>query len=59
VIAPTAAVRFGPLEESQVSFNVRDGNELKLLGRKDKWMQVADDSNRSGWIPENDVARLP
>jgi tetratricopeptide (TPR) repeat protein len=59
VIAPTAAVRFGPLEESQVSFNVRDGNELRLLGTKDKWLQVADASNRSGWIPENDVARLP
>jgi tetratricopeptide (TPR) repeat protein len=59
VIAPTAAVRFGPLEESQISFNVRDGNELKLLGTKDKWLQVTDASNRSGWIPKNDVLRLP
>jgi tetratricopeptide (TPR) repeat protein len=59
VIAPTAVVRFGPLDESQVSFNVRDGNELKLLGAKDKWLQVADASNRSGWIPENDILRLP
>jgi tetratricopeptide (TPR) repeat protein len=59
VVAATAAVRFGPLEESQVSFNVRDGNELTLLGTKDKWLQVADVSNRSGWIPESDVLRLP
>jgi uncharacterized protein YgiM (DUF1202 family) len=59
VIASTAAVRFGPLEESQVSFNVRDGNELRLLETKDKWIQVADASNRSGWIPESDVLRLP
>jgi tetratricopeptide (TPR) repeat protein len=57
-VAP-AAVRFGPLEESQISFNVRDGNELKLLGKKDKWLQVADASNRSGWIPESDVLHLP
>jgi tetratricopeptide (TPR) repeat protein len=59
VIAPTAAVRFGPLEESQIAFNVRDGNELKLLGKKDKWLQVADASNRSGWIPESEILRLP
>jgi uncharacterized protein YgiM (DUF1202 family) len=38
---------------------VRDGNELTLLGTKDKWLQVADVSNRSGWIPESDVLRLP
>jgi tetratricopeptide (TPR) repeat protein len=59
VTAPTAVVRFGPLEESQVSFNVRDGNELQLVGRKDKWLQVADASNRSGWILAGDVAELP
>jgi tetratricopeptide (TPR) repeat protein len=59
VIAPTSVVRFGPLEESQVSFNVRDGNELKLVGRKDRWLQVADASNRSGWIPASDVAEEP
>ena len=59
VIAPAAAVRFGPLEESQVSFNVRDGNELQLLGRKDKWLQVADASNRSGWILAGEVAQEP
>jgi uncharacterized protein YgiM (DUF1202 family) len=59
VIAPTAAVRFGPLEEAQVSFNVRDGNELQLVGRKDKWLQVADASNRSGWILAGEVAQLP
>jgi uncharacterized protein YgiM (DUF1202 family) len=59
VTTSTAVVRFGPLEESQVAFNVRDGNELKLLGKKEKWLQVADASNRSGWIPENDVVRLP
>jgi tetratricopeptide (TPR) repeat protein len=59
VIVPTTAVRFGPLEESQISFNVRDGNELKLLGKKDRWLQVADTSNRSGWIPESEILRLP
>lgn len=59
VIVPTSVARFGPLEESQVSFNVRDGNELKIIGQKDNWLQVADPSNRTGWISAADVAQLP
>jgi uncharacterized protein YgiM (DUF1202 family) len=59
VIAPSSVVRFGPLEESQVSFNVRDGVVLQLIGKKDKWIQVADTSNRSGWILEDETLRLP
>ena len=58
VTTPASAVRFGPLEESQISFNVRDGNELRYLAQKDGWLQVADPSNRTGWIPTNDVVRL-
>jgi tetratricopeptide (TPR) repeat protein len=58
VITPNSAVRFGPLEESQVSFNVRDGNELRVLGHKDAWLQVVDASNRTGWILTNDVAQI-
>lgn len=59
VTVSSSAVRFGPLEESQVSFNVRDGAELKVLGRKDKWTQVVDASNRSGWIVSSDLTALP
>jgi uncharacterized protein YgiM (DUF1202 family) len=59
ITAPTSVVRFGPLEESQVAFNVRDGNVLRLLGKKDRWLQVADASNRSGWILETETLRLP
>lgn len=58
VVASSGAVRFGPLEESQISFNVRDGNELRVIGRKDAWLQVLDASNRTGWILTNDVAPL-
>jgi tetratricopeptide (TPR) repeat protein len=58
VTARASAVRFGPLEESQVSFNVRDGIELKALGQKDKWTQVVDPANRTGWIPTADITTL-
>ncbi len=59
VTAPSAVVRFGPLEESQVSFTVRDGNELRVADRKGAWLQVLDTSNRTGWIKTNEVAELP
>ena len=59
VTAATAAVRFGPLDESQIAFNVRDGNELKVLAHKDKWVQVMDHSNRTGWIPAADLLEVP
>jgi len=59
IIAPSSAARFGPLEESQVSFNLRDGNEVRVIGRKDKWIQVADGSNRSGWVHAGDVVEIP
>jgi tetratricopeptide (TPR) repeat protein len=59
VTAPTSAVRFGPLDESQISFNVRDGSELRVIGHKDKWAQVIDNSNRTGWIPMADLTELP
>ena len=59
VTASNTAVRFGPLEESQIAFNVRDGNELRVLSQKDRWLQVADPSNRTGWIPTNDIVRIP
>jgi tetratricopeptide (TPR) repeat protein len=58
VTSSASVARFGPLEESQISFNVRDGNELRIFGRKDRWLQVMDASNRTGWILTNDVAQI-
>jgi tetratricopeptide (TPR) repeat protein len=57
--AGSSAVRFGPLEESQTSYSVRDGNELRIVGRKDAWVQVSDASGRVGWIAARDVEPVP
>ncbi len=59
VIQSAARAHFGPFSESQVSFNVRDGNVLKVIGEKGPWLQVADPTGRTGWMPSADVLPSP
>ncbi|MBI4660183.1 MAG: tetratricopeptide repeat protein [Verrucomicrobia bacterium] len=58
VIAAEAVVRYGPLEESQSYFTLRNGSELTVLDHKDNWLQVRDGSGRVGWLRANQVARV-
>lgn len=55
VIAPTAEVRHGPLEESQIAFTARDGAELQVLDQKGSWVRVAAGPKQSGWLPREKV----
>lgn len=59
VTAREAVVRYGPFEEAQTSYTVRDGAELTVLERKDNWLQVQDGARRTGWLRANDVEVLP
>ncbi len=59
VVGPDAAVRNGPLEESQNAFTAKDGTVLSALARRPGWIQVQDQSGVSGWIPENLTRNLP
>ena len=66
VIATNAVVRFGPLEESGVSFQLRDGSEVTVLDRKEMvegdrkqdWLQVQDATHRVGWLQRDQVILL-
>ena len=58
VVTQEAVVRRGPLDESQSYFTVRDGAEVQVLDRKDKWLQVTDRSRRIGWLQEAHVVVL-
>ena len=55
---PEAVVRFGPLEESQSAYTLRDGSELDVLDEKDGWLQVLDDTRRAGWVRKEQVLEL-
>jgi len=59
VVAPEAAVRYGPLEESQSFYTLRDGAEVAVIGRKASWLQVKDASQRVGWVQSKQVGLLP
>lgn len=58
VTKPEVQVRQGPLDESPPSFAVHDGAELRILDRKDDWLQVTADSRRIGWIRKDTVLIL-
>ncbi len=50
VVAPEATVRYTPLPESATAFTVHDGAELRVLDRKEEWLQVSAGPRRIGWI---------
>ncbi len=60
---PEAIVRYGPLEESQVFYQLRDGMEVSVLDEKqiskqESWMQVQDNAHRVGWLKRDQVIVL-
>ncbi len=55
VVAREAVVRTGPLDESQSAFTVYDGAELRVLDRKEDWLQVSAGGRRLGWLKRDAV----
>ena len=53
------AVHYGPFEESEIHFAVRDGTELTVLDAREGWLQVEDSSHGSGWIDRSLVLIYP
>ena len=58
VITQEAVVRRGPFDESQSYFTLRDGAEIFVVDHKDKWIEITDAANRTGWLPESQVIVL-
>ena len=66
VVVPEAVVRHGPLEESQVKFQLRDGSEIIVLDEKEllvgdktqSWLQVQDGTRGIGWLKRDQVIVL-
>ena len=59
IISAAATARSGPFDDAQNAFAVRDGAELSVLDRRDDWVQVADGSGKTGWLPAKQVEILP
>ncbi len=66
IIATNAVIRYGPLEESQVFYQLRDGSEVTVLdekelslgGKSQTWLQVQDALHRIGWVQRDQVILL-
>jgi tetratricopeptide (TPR) repeat protein len=59
VVADNVTARSGPFDDAQSAFVVRDGAELSILDRRDDWVQVADGTGKSGWLPAKQVEVIP
>jgi tetratricopeptide (TPR) repeat protein len=59
VVSVQATARSGPFDDAQSAFTTRDGAELSVLDRRDDWVQVADGSEKTGWLPAKQVEVLP
>jgi len=59
VVAREAIVPLGPLDESQTAFTAPDGTEMRLLDRRDKWIEVSDRQNRVGWVKQGSLIIFP
>jgi len=53
-----AVVRYGPLDDSQSAFTLRDGAEVVITDSKGDWWQVRDGQERTGWVKAEAVVRL-
>jgi tetratricopeptide (TPR) repeat protein len=59
VIIREAALRHAPIEESPAATTVHDGAELRILDRKDDWLQVRTDALHIGWVRRDQVLQAP
>jgi tetratricopeptide (TPR) repeat protein len=58
VVVADGEVHYGPFAESQTNYAVADGLELKVLDRREGWVQVEDARRGIGWIDQSRVALL-
>jgi tetratricopeptide (TPR) repeat protein len=61
VIVQEAVVRYGPLDESHVYYQLRDGSEVTVLDEKmgeTSWLRIQDATGRKGWLKRSDVIIL-
>ncbi len=59
VVVQEATARFGPLDESQAAFQLRDGAEVTALSFKEQWVEVRDAEKRVGWMRRDALTMLP
>lgn len=58
IVSPQVAVRYGPVEVSEIAFNPSIGTYMEVIASRPGWYQVIDTKNRKGWIKANEIRIL-
>ena len=63
VVVSEAPIRYGPLEESQTYYKLRDGSEVRVLDEKinsptETWVQIEDTGGRPGWVKKDQLLNV-
>jgi tetratricopeptide (TPR) repeat protein len=57
VISPQAEVRTSPVDKAKVSFTLKEGDKVQLLGGSKGWIQVEINEN-TGWVKETEIWKI-
>jgi tetratricopeptide (TPR) repeat protein len=55
VTVPDLSVRHAPIPESPQTFILHDGAEVRILGHRNDWLQIALNTGQVGWVHEDKV----
>jgi len=50
VVVAELDARYGPLEDSKSAYQLKDGEEVRVIGEKDDWRQIRNTSGQVGWV---------
>jgi len=59
ITLPDTVARSGPFSDAQNAFAVHDGAELPVLDQRNGWVQVSNETGRTGWVQGSQVKVLP
>ncbi|MDP8214214.1 MAG: tetratricopeptide repeat protein [Candidatus Euphemobacter frigidus] len=51
ILDPTATIRYGPKETDAAAFELHEGTEVRVVRKKDGWLQISLPDGKSGWLP--------
>ena len=56
ITADSAAIRFGPIDQSDVAWNSPGGTYVEILDERTEWYQIIDSRNRKGWVRKDSLS---
>ncbi|MEA1927712.1 MAG: SH3 domain-containing protein [Candidatus Auribacterota bacterium] len=55
ILQPTVSVRYGPTEADAAAFKLHEGTEVRVVRKKDGWLQITLPDGKSGWLPDDSL----